>query len=217
MKAIHGNGFKNLIGQRFGRLLVLSLDESSRWRNIKWLCLCDCGNHPIIARSGLTTGKTKSCGCFQRERARDCNIKHGCAPKGNAMREYKIWIKMKERCLNPKSAFYFRYGGRGITVCQRWLHSFPAFLSDMGICPKGLTLNRVNNDGNYDPGNCNWATRTEQNNNTCRNRMLTWNGKTQSLAMWARETGQSQDCLWFRIMRRKWDLEKALTLPPQSK
>ena len=126
---------------------------------------------------------------------------------------YNVWRTMRQRCLNPRCNVYEYYGGRGITVCKRW-DSFAAFLEDMGECPKGLTLDRYpDKDGHYEPGNCRWATRTEQARNTRRNRMVTLNGKTMCLAAWAEEYGLSARIVCTRIYTQKWSIERALTTP----
>ena len=120
---------------------------------------------------------------------------------------------MKSRTTNPKNIGYHRYGGRGIRVCERWL-KYENFKADMGEPPEGMTLERIDNNGPYSPENCRWATRTEQNNNTRSNRMLTFRGKTQTIMQWAREIGVSFQVLWYRIARG-WSVDRALTTPLQ--
>ncbi|MCP1173759.1 hypothetical protein [Ralstonia chuxiongensis] len=125
-------------------------------------------------------------------------------------REYQAWANMKARCENPNNIRYHRYGGRGIKVCERWRNSFEAFLADMGPS-NGLTIDRIDNDGNYEPGNCRWATVREQSQKTSRIKLLTFNGETLSLAEWARRLGIRANTLTMRLNAYKWPLEKALT------
>jgi len=125
-------------------------------------------------------------------------------------REYSIWTDMKNRCNNPNSNRYNRYGARGIRVCERW-YSFAHFLADMGPCPSGMTIDRKNNDGHYEPDNCHWATPHHQMRNYSRNRWLTFRGKTMCLTDWASETGISSDLIDARIKRLGWTIERALT------
>jgi hypothetical protein len=131
--------------------------------------------------------------------------------------EHHIWKKMKFRCLNPNSDNYHHYGGRGIVVCDRWLESFENFYQDMGPRPKGLTLERKNNDGPYSPENCKWATRREQANNTRRTRRVIYNGQSFSVAQLARQFGLSDTVLHDRLFSIGWDLETALRKPLRRK
>lgn len=125
-------------------------------------------------------------------------------------RAYWAWANMKSRCFNPNNIRFHRYGERGITVCDRWM-SFESFYADMGDCPPGMTLDRIDNDGNYEPGNCRWATVREQSQKTSRIRFLTFNGETLSLAEWARRLGIRANTLTMRLNTYGWPLEKALT------
>lgn len=144
-------------GVRFGRLLVI--EERQRGQRTV-LCRCDCGTEKAFTATNLRAGKTTSCGCVRRETTARRNSRHGLS----GTPEHNIWKEMRQRCRNPKHARYADYGGRGITVCQRW-DSFASFLADMGQRPPGLTLERTNNDRGYEPGNCRWATYQEQRAN----------------------------------------------------
>lgn len=146
----------NLRGQRFGRLVVLELHGQGH--NARWLCKCDCGKIAGLIGAKLRSGRVKSCGCAQH------NGKHGHARKNCESPTYISWTRMLSRCHDPNLDNYKHYGGRGITVCERWL-SFENFLADMGERPANRSIDRINNDGNYEPGNCRWATSAEQHSN----------------------------------------------------
>jgi hypothetical protein len=156
--------FIDLTGQRFGRLFVLAR-AINRGKVAVWQCQCDCGQIKIIPGRNLRDGISQSCGCLQRERSsancKATKTKHGY--KGTPT--YTSWIEMRRRCSRSHRAEFRNYGARGISVCQEWLNSFEAFLRDMGTRPEGKSLDRINNDGNYEPGNCRWATLIEQRRN----------------------------------------------------
>ena len=124
---------------------------------------------------------------------------------------YERWQAMQQRCNNPKNIAYSDYGGRGITICERW-NSIHAFLEDMGHPPAGMTLGRIDNDGNYEPTNCRWETQEQQNENTRRNRYVTWQGRTQIVKAWAQELDMSPRRIYDRL-RRGWSVERTMTTP----
>ena len=154
----------DLTGQRFGRLVAQAVAETSG-RKRHWVCLCDCGNEVTVRTSALTEGNTKSCGCLRDElmsKTGQRNRTHGLSHT----LEYQSWRAMIARCTDPNNNKYYAYGAVGIRVCERWLNSFEAFLEDMGKRPTpDHSIDRINNDGDYEPDNCRWATRSEQNKN----------------------------------------------------
>jgi hypothetical protein len=153
--------FEDLTGQRFWRLLVIGFARRTPRREFFWSCLCQCGKLVTVSRNHLHNGHTKSCGCLRVDITTQKNRVHGM--RGTPT--YVSWRRMKARCLYTGSHAYHRYGGRGIKVCERWRKSFVAFLADMGERPAGKTIDRINTNGNYEIGNCRWATPKEQREN----------------------------------------------------
>lgn len=196
--------FIDLSGEIFGRLKVVSVVSGRK----KWNCRCDCGEAVQVFTTNLRRGLTRSCGCINRELAMK-RITHGMSKS----REYHCWQAMLSRCLHPKNIGFQNYGGAGIRVCERWRYSFENFLADMGEAPfDGASIDRKENKGNYEPSNCRWATRRQQNNNKSSNRMIAIEGKIQSLAEWARELGVNPYSVSTRI-QRGWDDADALLKP----
>ncbi len=198
-----------MIGRRFGRLVVIARAGTTGSGSPTFEARCDCGSITIVMGANLRNGNTVSCGCFMRSNSAArgrLRVKHGACRRGQRHREYMIWAGMIQRCSNPDRQQFANYGGRGIRVCARWAHSFEAFLADMGPRPSlKHTLDRINNDGDYEPGNCRWATPQEQANNKRSSRLLTMNGETLSMMEWARRFGISYWTL-------RWRLDKGISL-----
>ncbi len=153
-----------LTGQTFGRYTVLSYAGRDKYYNSRWLCRCSCGVEKVVFALTLKSGSTVSCGCYGREQSSITNKVHGETHE-NRTKEYRIWIGMKQRCYNKNLKRFPDWGGRGIIVCDRWKDSFVNFLSDMGRCPDGKGIDRIDNFGNYEPSNCKWSTPFEQAQN----------------------------------------------------
>lgn len=201
---------KDLTGQRFGRLTVIERAEN-KGHHTAWLCECDCGTRIITRAQTLQRGRAKSCGCLRR----DTSTKHGQWHT----HLYKIYYGMKGRCYNPTDSAYHYYGGRGITICDEWLNDFMNFYhwATKNGYSDGLSIDRIDNDKGYSPDNCRWVTQKEQVNNTRWNVYIEYKGSRKTLSAWAEETGLSFDCLYNRLIRRKWSIEEALTIPKGQK
>lgn len=193
----------SLVGRVFGKLKVVSQSylDGHAWAE----CLCECGNSKTILSASLTRGASKSCGCNKYGH----RTTHGlCGTK-----TYRAWCKMIERCTNPNNAKYKDYGARGITICAQWLNSFEAFLTDMGIGPQGKSIDRIDNDGNYEPGNCQWRTPLQQARNKRNNKRITVIGITGCLSELAERFGVSAELAGERI-RHGWEPEMAFFCRP---
>lgn len=165
----------DLAGQRFGRLVAIHRSGSSRTGHSTWLCKCDCGSEVVVMACNLKRD-TKSCGCLHVETKKTHGMYH--SP------EYKVWASMKSRCMNQKDKFFHRYGARGIGVCERWM-SFENFIKDMGKRPIGMSIERIDNDGDYEPSNCRWASNLEQSLNCSTTQAIEFNGIKRSIRQWA--------------------------------
>lgn len=194
--------FLDLTGRRFGKLVVVERSVRTNKQRLRlWLCRCDCGAETFVAPGCLTRGNTRSCGCGKVGG-------HGHGHHG--IPEYWVWNAMVQRCTNPKNECWSNYGGRGIKVCDRW-RSFEQFLQDMGKRPnRRMTLERICNDGDYEPGNCQWATRVTQNRNTRRNKLIEFNGESRPLTEWAERLGLPYEMVRARL-RRGWSVMRAFT------
>lgn len=199
-------------GQMFGKLYVSHYVGSNKSGSALWFCVCACGNTRTIAGTGLRAGRHKSCGCasprFNSERVK----KHGMS----FTRTYKIWNGMKTRCSDKAQTRSRKlYYEKGIRVCERWM-KFENFLEDMGEAPEGLTLDRIDGNGNYEPGNCRWATYLEQANNTSANVVIKFNGLSKTVAEWGRFAGIKGNTITTRL-RRGASIEKAIFKPVRAK
>lgn len=191
---------------KYNKLTFIETAGVNKDNRTLWKCLCDCGNEKVALGSQIKSGGTKSCGCLKRAG----NVKtHGHRPRGKVTPTYAAWCNMRRRCRAVNEAAYVNYGGRGIDYCPRW-DKFEAFLSDMGERKEGLSLDRIDNDGNYEPGNCRWATRKEQSLNKRSNVYIEYDGKNQTIKEWSDELGLKYMTLSSRI-KRGWSYERALT------
>lgn len=202
----------DMIGTRFGRLTVL-YRTPNKGRRTAYMCQCDCGNKTIATSENLVAGHTKSCGCINKERAsialREQNMKHGLS----YTRLYRIWAHMRSRCNLKRHERYHEYGGRGIKVCPEWddFQNFHQWAIDNGY-NESLTIDRIDNEKGYCPENCRWTDYKTQNNNRDYNVHLTHNGKTMTVAEWAREIGVKDATLRSRL-KAGWSIERVLTTP----
>ena len=198
----------NLVGRSFGRLVVVS-----RAQNIKncsrWECKCACGNTKLVMAQQLLSGNTKSCGCLHKEQLSRRVRKHGLS----GTKDWWVWSKIKDRCCRPQDASWPNYGGRGITICERWKSDFLAFMADMGPRPSPQhSIERRDNNGPYSPENCYWATDLQQAANKRNNVYLTHGGETYHMSEWARKLGLKPDQLKYLIRRRKLSLTEVIKI-----
>ena len=200
----------DLMGQQFGRLTVVRMD-GKKGNHAAWHCLCLCGQTVRVTSNNLRAGVTQSCGCLNRERV-SAALKESSTTHGKRYtRVYDVWLNMKQRCTNPNNDHFPAYGGRGISICNRWMDSFEAFYADMGDPPSDdHTIDRKDVHGNYEPGNCRWATREAQASNTQRSVMLTYQGRTQTAKQWALELGIRPGTVAQRA-RKGWPVDRILS------
>ena len=193
--------FINLSGEVFSKLTALGFVGIVH-SGALWLCRCECGKHATVSSVRLRFGRARSCGCDRPVPTSRTYNRHPI---------YGLWKSMKSRCFNPNSQAFKEYGGRGITVCDRWRYSFADFLADMGERPNPKhSVERRNNNGHYEPDNCYWATQKQQTRNTRNNVRLTYNGKTQTLVDWANEL-HIKPCTLANRIRTGWPVEIAFT------
>ncbi len=211
------------IGSRFTRWTVTGHDDKSRVGDRRLWCKCDCGTIRSCRIDNLRNKQTKSCGCLRDELGRARMITHGMSSNGKQSKVYSTHAHMLQRCTNPKDAKYPRYGGRGIKICDRWLNGergkigVECFAEDMGEPPsRSHSIDRKDNDGNYEKSNCQWGTPLQQATNSSKNIFIEHAGKRQTLSQWAREIGMKAECI-SRRMKRGWSVERALTKTPREK
>ena len=197
----------NMIGKKIGSLLIFEFaGTKGSAQHALWRCKCDCGNETVAVGAYLRKGRIKSCGCGMKKTqfTKEKTTTHGMS----RTRTYKIWCGMVARTTkrSDKTHLYF---DKGVRTCDRWL-SFENFYADMGDAPDGMSIDRINNNKGYEPGNCRWATNIEQNNNTSRNRLITARGESMTIAMWARKVGIKPNTICY-CLRRGWAPEDAVT------
>lgn len=194
----------NLVGQTFARLTVTSFEGRIKGINY-WNCICTCGRTRKVREWNLRTGNSKTCGiCIMHERSRD--LIHS--------KEYRAYNSIKTRCLNKNADCWKDYGGRGIKMCDRWQKSYDNFLEDMGIAPSpSHSVDRINNDGNYEPDNCRWATKKEQGNNRRNSLRVEYKGQIKTLGEWCLELNVNMMTVYSRIHSRRYSVEEAFELP----
>lgn len=198
--------FIDLTGRRFGKLTVLGIGGRDKNGQIKWLCMCDCGNQKIISGGSLTRTNrpTHSCGCETSLRT------HG----QRNTRLYRIWSGMKSRCCNTNNSHYKNYGGRGVRICEEWLHNFVNFY-DWALkngYSDDLSIDRINNNGNYEPSNCRWVDPVVQGNNRRTNQILEFDGERKTVKEWSDEIGMPDQTIYKRL-EAGWSVEEILTTP----
>lgn len=200
----------DLTSRQFGCLIVLGPIRRTNQGKFVWLCKCECENLTEVQGGNLTSGHTRSCGCFSTESRKTRSITHGM--RSHPL--YPIWRNIVDRCTNHHNSAYAYYGERGIVVCDEWQHNFQAFCDHVSpleyFGKEDYSLDRIDNSLGYQPGNVRWASKSQQQRNTRSNRLLTYNGKTQCIAAWAEEYNLSYMKLYNRLLHRGWSLERAL-------
>ena len=201
--------FIDLTGQRFSAVVVLERAENSKRNEVMWRCRCDCGKEFITRARSLRSGEVTSCGCLGKEHAvaamKKANTKHGASPHRGYTKLYNTWLRMKGRCNRPTATSYKYYGGRGISVCEEWENDFAVF-RDWALAngyKEGLSIDRIDVNGNYCPENCRWITMKEQQKNKRNVNPITWNGETHTIPEWAEITGIGYGVLYKRIKEGK--------------
>lgn len=189
--------FVDITNRRFGGVVALRAIPTPG-RKTRWACKCDCGIEFETCGGKLRYGEVISCQQCARKRVSQSRIKHG----GSMTSEYRIWTHIKSRCLNKKVPEYKHYGGRGISICDRWRESFENFIADMGSRPSALhSIDRIDNNGNYEPSNCRWSTQKEQTNNTRANRKVLIDSETKNMTQWADSIGIKKEIIFKRLKR----------------
>lgn len=198
----------DLSGLKINHVQIISFHGRASGGQSLWNCRCDCGKEWVADGYAVKSGHTKSCGCFGRLETIKASITHGRSKTA----EWLIWMGVKNRCLNRNDPTFKDYGGRGIKICQRWLSDFQNFFDDMGVRPSpSHSIERKNNNGDYEPDNCVWATRIEQGKNKRNNVILEFNGEAKTVTDWASEMGIKRSTLNNRIFQYGWSVSDALT------
>ncbi len=200
------------IGKKYGRWTVVAFSHTGERNRRFWLCRCQCGTERAVIGTTLTCGRSRSCGCI----AADFLTKHGFCRVACVSPAWRTWSAMIQRCYNPRNNEFANYGGRGIAVCERWRDAFTNFLSDMGEKPPGLSIERIDNNGNYEPGNCRWATQKEQSRNMRKNVFFSYGGTSLIIQDWSEKTGIKTGTISKRLSRG-WTFDKAITTPVDTR
>lgn len=197
--------YEDIKGKRFGRWLVLNKSDSRNGQS-SWLCICDCGNKSVVYLRALKTGESKSCGCLKKEVASRFHRRHGAVDT----KEYRSWQHAKARCYNKNNEAYPNYGGRGIKMCDKWVEAFENFIADMGLAPSEKhSLDRFPDiNGHYEPNNCRWATKKEQQNNRRNNHYITYNDETRTMTEWAEFLGENVKYFSEMIINKKMSIHQ---------
>lgn len=205
---------RNVTGLKFGRLTAIKICGKTANKHTLWELRCECGNNTIAEISHLVDGRRVSCGCSKiaGNQIKKNLGRHGHCRNEKSTTTYRIWSGMIARCTNKKCLNWESYGGKGVKVCDRW-RIFDNFLADMGERPPKMSIDRINNDGDYEPSNCKWATDIEQHRNRSDNVFWTYNGETLTISGWAEKLGINRHTLADRVRKSKWSIEKALTTP----
>lgn len=202
---------KDLTGQKFNRWTVISRAQNDKRGQAQWNCVCECGNTSIVGGKDLRLGKSRSCGCLQKDTMSVLSRKHGHSNE----RLYRIWNVMRQRCKNKNVPEYKRYGQRGISVCAEWDNSFESFYLwaiNNGYA-NDLSIDRIDVNGNYEPSNCRWATAIQQARNKRKHRLFEFRGEKKMLIEWTEELGLNYYRVRNRIYKDKWTVEEAFTTP----
>lgn len=204
--------FIDITNQSFGKLFIVRYYGKDKGGRSQWLCKCKCGKEVIVEGYNLRSGHSKSCGCSKSESTIKAKTTHGASKTAT----YRTWRSIINRCENPNTQSFHLYGGRGIKICARW-RSFSNFLLDMGEKPIGMSIDRIDNDGDYEPSNCKWSTNKEQSSNTRRNHRITYMGETKILTQWIEDCNLSKSSFYYHLKKSNDSLQALLSTKKYSK